>query len=108
MKYYEIVLMRSSAPRLTYTSQQPLSVGTVITVPLKTTVKEAVVVAEVEKPEFETAEITSVTEKCYSSEQIQIAKFISEYYFSSFSEAISLFLPYSLRQAQETKDITSD
>ncbi len=65
-----------------------------VTVPLKTTVKEAVVTGEVEKPEFETAEILSVTDRCYTKEQMQIAKFISEYYFSSFSEAISLFLPY--------------
>ncbi|NKQ41620.1 MAG: primosomal protein N', partial [Sulfurovum sp.] len=36
----------------------------------------------------------TVLESCYSKEQMQIAKFISEYYFSSFSEAISLFLPY--------------
>jgi len=67
----------------------------VVTVPLKTTVKEAVVTGEVEKPEFETAEILSVTDTSYTKEQMQIAKFISEYYFSSFSEAVSLFLPYS-------------
>jgi len=52
------------------------------------------VVAEVEKPEFETTEIASVSDRGYRSEQMEIAKFISEYYFSSFSEAISLFLPY--------------
>ena len=60
MNYYKIFLLRSSAPALTYFSQQILAVGTIISVPLKTTVKEAVVIAEVEKPEFETAEIVSV------------------------------------------------
>jgi len=94
-KYYcQVLLLRSSAPSLTYQSQDKLPVGTVVTVPLKTTVKEAVVINEVEKPAFETAKIVSVSDKCYSSEQMQIAKFISEYYFSSFGEAISLFLPY--------------
>ena len=96
MKYYEIVLLRSSAPTLTYASIQTLSIGSVVTVPLKTTVKEAVVVAEVKKPTFETTEIVSVSDRYYSQEQMQIAKFISEYYFSSFSEAISLFLPYTV------------
>jgi len=67
----------------------------IISVPLKTTVKEAVVVKKVEKPKFETAEIVSVSHKAYSPEQLEIAKFISEYYFSSFSEALSLFLPYT-------------
>mgnify|MGYP002266754085 CR=1 FL=1 len=65
-----------------------------MSVPLKTTLKVAVVTAEVEQPEFETAEITSVSNKCYSSEQMEIAKFISEYYFSSFGEALSLFIPF--------------
>ncbi len=65
-----------------------------VSVPLKTTLKDAVVIEEVVKPEFETAEIASVSDKYYSNEQMEIAKFISEYYFSSFGEAISLFLPY--------------
>ncbi|NOR56221.1 MAG: primosomal protein N', partial [Sulfurovum sp.] len=95
MKYYEIALLKSSAPSLTYKTIEPLNIGSIVLVPLKTTVKEAVVTAKVSKPSFETAEIISLLDKFYSMEQIQIAKFISEYYFSSFSEAISLFLPYN-------------
>lgn len=94
MYYYEIFLTRSSAPGLTYCSPHPIPEGSVVSVPLKTTLKEAIVLKETEIPEFETAEIASVSDKYYSSEQIEIAKFISEYYFSSFGEAISLFLPY--------------
>ena len=94
MLYYQILLLRSSAPSLTYASQYILPRGTIVSVPLKTTVKEAVVVEEVVKPEFETAEIITVSDKYYTNEQMKIAKFISEYYFSSFSEAISLFMPF--------------
>ena len=94
MKYYEISLLRSSAPNLTYRAENELSIGSVVMVSLKTTVKEAMVVSEVEKPKFETAEIISVSDKVYTNEQMEIAKFISEYYFSSFSEAISIFIPY--------------
>ncbi len=79
---------------MTYHSQHPLTVGSAVSVPLKTTLKEAVVTEEVEKPEFETAEIAFAADTYYTNEQIEIAKFISEYYFSSFGEAISLFLPY--------------
>ena len=68
--------------------------------PLKTTVKEAVIINEQEKPDFKTAEIISVSQKYYSSEQMEMAKFISEYYFSSFSEAISLFIPFGKKQRQ--------
>ncbi len=102
MNYYNISLIRSSAPLLSYHSEKNISNGTLVTIPLKTTVKEAVIVEEVMKPFFETSEIVSVSDKFYSPEQMEIAKFISEYYFSSFSEAISLFLPYSLRQVQGT------
>ncbi|MEA3455183.1 MAG: primosomal protein N' [Campylobacterota bacterium] len=94
MNYYEVTLYRSSAPKLTYSFEDKLSVGSVVFVPLKTTTKEAVVVMEVEKPSFDTAEILSCSEKIYSDKQMEVAKFISEYYFSSFSEAISLFVPY--------------
>jgi len=94
VKYYEIVFLKSSAPALTYSSQYILAEGTIVSVPLKTTEKEAVIIRKVEKPPFKTAEIISVSEKIYISEQMEIAKFISHYYFSSFSEAISLFLPY--------------
>jgi primosomal protein N' (replication factor Y) len=79
---------------LTYCSSLKLEVGSVIAVPLKTTHKDAIVMHEVSKPPFETATIVSVSKQCYTQEQMEIAKFISEYYFSSFSEAISLFLPY--------------
>ncbi len=92
--YYKILLLRSSAPSLTYHFQHTLNKGSIVSVPLKTTLKEAVVVAEVEKPEFDTAEIASISDKYYNNEQMEIAKFISEYYFSSFSEAISLFISY--------------
>jgi len=92
--YCKTLLLKSSAPGLTYHSQDKLAKGSVVFVPLKTTLKEAVVVEEVEKPEFDTAEIASVSDRYYSNEQMGMAKFISEYYFSSFSEAISLFVPY--------------
>ena len=94
MYYYEILLLRSSAPSLTYSSQHILTIGSIISVPLKTTLKDAVVLEEVEKPKFETAEVVSLSEYTYSNEQMEIAKFISEYYFSSLGEAISLFMPF--------------
>ncbi len=94
MKYYQVSLLRSSAPQLTYASSSDIKVGTVVSVPLKSTVKQAVVLSRIPEPDFETEEIIDISQNCYSREQMEIAKFISEYYFSSFSEAVSLFLPY--------------
>ncbi len=53
------------------------------------------VINEVEKPEaFQTSEILTILDTAYSKSQIEIAQFISEYYFSSLGEAIALFIPY--------------
>ena len=92
--YFEVALLHSSAPHLTYVTSQCLQMGRVVKVPMKSTLKEAVIVKEVSKPSFVTSEIEEVMEKSYSSFQLEVAHFISEYYFSSFSEAISLFLPF--------------
>jgi len=79
---------------LTYASPNTLIRGTIVSVPLKTTLKDAVVIEEVDKPEFEISEVVSVSDSYYSPEQMEIAKFVSGYYFSSLSEAISLFIPF--------------
>ena len=94
MKYYTVALLRSSAPHLIYASKVALCRGEIVIVPLKSTEKEAVILEETEAPDFETQEIVSVTSKYFDETQLHIAAFISEYYFSSFSEAISLFVPH--------------
>ncbi|MEA3419308.1 MAG: primosomal protein N' [Campylobacterota bacterium] len=99
MYYYEIILLKSSAPILTYCYPRKLPSGTVVDVPLKSTCKQAIVLKEVSKPlEFDAEEINSISDYHYSKEQIEIARFISEYYFSSLGEAVSLFIPYSVQQ----------
>ncbi len=96
MYFYKVALLHSSAPVLTYRASEVLTRGNVVSVPLKSTTKQAVVLAKTEVPTFETEAILAVSEYAYNDIQMQIAKFIAEYYFSSFSEAISLFLPYSV------------
>ena len=96
MHYYTLALQKSSAPLLTYAFGEVLEIGRVVSVPLKSTQKQAIVLKEVKKPTFNTEKILSVLPYSYTTTQMQIAKFISEYYFSSFSEAIGLFLPYNV------------
>ncbi|MGC9351103.1 MAG: primosomal protein N', partial [Sulfurovum sp.] len=92
MFFYQVFLLGSSAPALTYHCEDQIESGSIVSVPLQTKLKEAVVVKEVDKPSFETAPIENISRKFYTSVQLEIAKFISEYYFSSFGEAINLFL----------------
>jgi len=94
LKYYQVVLDKSSAPILTYFSSISLKRGERVSVLVKNHLKEATVYGETLKPSFETLEILSFLETHYTTLQMDIAHFIEKYYFSSFSEAISLFLPY--------------
>jgi len=94
MPYYQVALIRSSAPLLTYSSAKELKAGAIVEVPLKTTSKLAVVLKSVKKPDFETLDILKETTSYYTTAQLEIAKFIQNYYFSSFGEAVSLFYPF--------------
>ena len=106
MHYYQLYLLKSSAPKLTYSCEEELTLGNIVCISLKSTTKEAIVFEEVTKPtEFETKNIISILPFSYSSIQIEIAKFISFYYFSSFGEAISLFIPYSMESTTIKKEI---
>ncbi len=78
-----------------------------MSVPLKRTVKDAVVLKAVPKPDFACATIQSVGDRCFSARQMEVARFVSAYYFSSFSEAISLFFPYR-RSAGVRPDTVDD
>ena len=106
MFYYTVALLRSSAPVLTYSSDKELTIGDIVLAPLKSSLKRAVVIDEVDIPSFDTAPIFSIEYAQYSSNQMSIAKFMSEYYFSSFSEAISLFLPYNYSPLENNSDVS--
>jgi len=94
MYYYEVALLGVHAPLFTYSFHDSLEVGAVVRVSLKRSQKLGVIIKEVAKPSFETTEIDALQEEYYSSRQLKVAKFITEYYFSSYGEALALFLPY--------------
>ena len=85
MNYYKVILFRSSAPTLTYQYSKDIEVGRVVEVPLNSTIKKAIVIEIVSKPEvnYKILDIKNISPKIYSSFQISIAKFISSYYFTS-------------------------
>ena len=90
--YYQVSLLKSSAPTLTYQAKETLKIGQIINVPVHSKTKRAMVLKEVVKPsEFKTSEIAEVLVNYYDEKQIAIAKFIATYYFSSLGEAIALF-----------------
>jgi primosomal protein N' (replication factor Y) len=64
---------------------------------------------EVEKPEeFKTFEIYSILEEYYNATQIEIAKFIATYYFSSLGESLALFMPHRFGNTEQEKSDNMD
>lgn len=100
MHYYHIALLNVRAPILTYRSTQTLQPGAIVEVALKSTLKRGVVVGECQKPEFQTEPIENSSRNFYTQEQLEIAKFIKEYYFGSYGEALALFYPYSKKDIE--------
>jgi len=95
--YYQVALVSSTAPHLTYSYKNQLPIGAVIEVPIGTTIKKAIIALETTQPkDFDVLEIISTTQRYYSLFQIEIAKFISSYYFTTLSKALSLFVPFSV------------
>ena len=105
LHYYKVVLYKSSAPILTYASSEAIALGRVVMVQVKTQEKVAIVYEETSKPSFDTSKIAVITSKYYNPFQMQVARFIAMYYFSSFSEAISLFVATSLTPKIEDREV---
>ena len=103
MHYYRVDILKSTAPTLTYSSIDDIELGSIVSVPLKSTSKNAVVVERVEEPTFDTLAIHSITPLYYTQKQLELSRFISQYYFSSLGEAIALFTPYS-RDIKEDRE----
>ena len=91
---------------MTYSYRDKIKIGQLVTVPLHSKVKKAIVIKEVNQPkDFEIYDIIDVLDSFYSPNQLNIAEFISKYYFSSLGEAIALFIPYRDTDTIPNRDI---
>ncbi|MDD5406549.1 MAG: primosomal protein N' [Sulfurovaceae bacterium] len=88
----------------TYHSAESLEIGSIVQVPVKSTIKDAVVLIKTSKPEFETLAVSDITNKYYNTMQLELARFISSYYFSSISEALALFIPFENVEWRKEKE----
>ena len=97
MYFYRVALVGSAAPELTYHCDTVLREGAIVEVPLKQTFKTAVILGVTPPPSFSTHSIVQLNDRAYAPWQMEMARFVSTYYFSSFSEALSLFVPYNAK-----------
>lgn len=97
MRYYEMFVAdsryRRDAP-LTYSYEERLAPGHVVTVPLQNRVAAGFVLGEVDKPDFATKPIKATMSLHLLPEHcIQLANWLKDYYKSSLGESLRLFAP---------------
>jgi len=106
MLYYEVAVLGASLKPLTYSSNFKISAYQIVSVPIKSSVKSAVILREVAKPSFKTKEILEISQLRFAPFQIALANFIAYYYVCEKGVAFGIFEPASdtaqdLRNSQE-------
>ena len=104
MHYYLVSIIGSPLEPFSYQSSGTIPIGTKVSIQVRNRTLNGVVLFLCQKPEFETNDILEVSEFFYSQEQIELAKFISRYYFSSLGEALGLMLAFSDESGDEGGD----
>ena len=94
MHYYNISIIGSPLETFTYHSLKTINIASKVSLNFRNRDANGVIISVCEKPEFQTNEILEVSEFFYSIKQIDLARFISRYYFSSLGEAIGLMVPF--------------
>jgi primosomal protein N' (replication factor Y) len=103
LNYYNIALINSPLEPFTYQSPNIIDIGVKVKVKVRNRVVYGVVVSTCEKPSFECLEILEVLNFFYSPKQIESARFISAYYFSSIAEALGLMTPFASEKIEEVQ-----
>ena len=93
MRYYLVAIV-SKPLVLTYTSEEKIEVGSLVEVKIKSKIYKGYVLEETKKPDFECKNIENITKFYLPKKYLEIAKFISIYYFCSIGEALGLFVPF--------------
>jgi len=96
MFYYEVALLKSPLNNLTFQSEEKINIGSKVFIKLRNrkVLDEAVIIKEVEKPNFNCTNISEITNEFYDEKMLQIANFISTYYVCSIGEALSIYNPF--------------
>lgn len=100
MQYFTISLLNSPLELLTYKSKVDIEVGTKVSIHVRNRIVNGVIISTCEKPPFECLEILEVLNFFYSTKQLELAKFISAYYFCSLGEALGLMVPFGSDEVQ--------
>ncbi|MCF7836671.1 primosomal protein N' [Candidatus Gracilibacteria bacterium] len=105
MIFAEIVFPQSPTSFTFASEMENLAVGDLVTAPLRAKVLNGVVVAiSKTKPDFATRKIDkNVRSEILTAEQVELAKFIREYYAAHFGKVLKLFLPNRIWSDEPSK-----
>jgi primosomal protein N' (replication factor Y) len=97
MFYYEVLLAdskyRAAAP-LTYSSEQPLPLMSVVTVPLRSRLATGFIINETGRPGFAVKPVkTLLSDKPLPHYCLELAQWVGQYYASSLGEALRQYAP---------------
>ena len=107
MLYYEVAVLGASLKPLTYSSNFKIPSYQIVSVPVKSSVKSAVILREVAKPSFKTKEILEISQLKFSPFQIALANFIAYYYVCEKGVAFGIFEPVS-ETTQDLRNLQED
>jgi len=93
MLYYEVAVLGASLKPLTYSSNFKILSYQIVSVPIKSSAKSAVILREVSKPTFKTKGILEILQLKFSPFQIALANFIAYYYVCEKGVAFGIFEP---------------
>ena len=107
MLYYEVAVLGASLKPLTYSSNFKIPSYQIVSVPVKSSVKSAVILCEVAKPSFKTKEILEISQLKFAPFQIALANFIAHYYVCEKGVAFEIFEPAS-ETTQDLQNLQED
>lgn len=107
MLYYEVAVLGASLKPLTYSLNFKIPAYQIVSVPIKSSIKSAVILREVAKPSFKTKKILEISQLKFSPFQIALANFIAHYYVCEKGVAFGIFEPAS-ETTQDLRNLQED
>ncbi|MDD3480995.1 MAG: primosomal protein N' [Patescibacteria group bacterium] len=99
MYYFEVLPLKNTGPEsqtFTYEFEDNLKIGSIVQVPLRNRRVRGIVFEEVNRPRYNTRAVEKIlsVEPVLNSNQIKLARTISDYYCVSLGETVNTFLPF--------------
>ncbi|MFZ3009696.1 MAG: primosomal protein N' [Candidatus Microsaccharimonas sp.] len=111
MQYYEVApirIIRAGSATFTYSAEQPIPIGTIVTIEIGKKQLIGVVMSEASQPIYATKPITSIIEDTpLPTNLIHLATWLAEYYRTPLATVFQTILPRGIDKKRRERHITS-